>query len=148
MKSGGGISIWGPTQNALVRDNRILGEGDYAFAAFFSNGNRFINNIVKRFAPTGLGMFDPGGWGIPTVSIPAARGLLYASDSNVVKGVGKPGPLDIVYDCGQNNQITNMIALPCPEAASLPAMPSLSAQAPGWPARNPFWGKWLGWPQK
>ena len=120
VNGGSGIGFWWPTQNGVAKNNRISGTGDYAFYTLpGSNGNQFVNNHVDQFTPSGTGAFD---FGLGNPAVPPARGALF-SDDNVVKGVGKVDPLDIVYDCGQNNQIRLMIATPCPGASVLSASP-------------------------
>lgn len=90
------------------------GQGADAFFSGYRYGSQFINNHVERFIPSGRGVYDVFGWGWPPYEVPAARGILYSSDSNLVQGTGAPGPLDLVYDCGSDNTIINMTALACP----------------------------------
>jgi hypothetical protein len=152
MNSEGAISFWEPTQNGVAVDNRILGEGDYAFASFSSNGNQYLSNNVRGFSPSGPGVFDLG-WGWPPAPIPAARGILADSNSNLVQGLGKPGPLDTVFDCGTGNTIKNMTVLPCPYTPAPipegePALSAGSVRAPLDPSVDLFMGKWAHLPQK
>jgi hypothetical protein len=115
VNGGSGIGFWWPTQNGVAKGNYIAGKGDYAFYTMpGSDGNQFLYNIVNQFTPTGSGAFD---FGMGTPAVPAARGVLF-SDNNGVKGIGRADPLDVVYDCGHNNQITQMIATPCPASTA------------------------------
>jgi hypothetical protein len=114
MNSEGGILFSTPTKNGVAANNTISGAGDYAFLAVHSDGNQFINNDIVNFMPTGPGLYNLG-WGLNIkVPVPAARGILYKSKSTFVQGIGMPGLMDSVYDCGQNNQIINMNVLTCP----------------------------------
>jgi len=125
VNGGSGIGFWFPTQHGVAKNNRISGTGDYAFYALpGSDGNQFVNNRVDGFTPTGGGSFD---FGLGNPAVPAARGVLF-SNLNYVKGVGVVDPLDVVYDCGQDNLIKHMIATPCP-AAGAAALSPQTAQA-------------------
>jgi len=131
ISAGAAIGFGWPTQHGAAKDNRISGTGEYAFYTLpDSNGNKFIENNVSQFTPSGLS------WG----PAPSARGMLL-SDNNRVIGAGKVDPLDQVYDCGLNNQIKHMLTMPCP-ASSAEAAGSQSAQAQNkHPAQ--VWPTWM-----
>jgi hypothetical protein len=131
IASGSGIGFWAPTQHGVAKNNRISGTGDFAFVTLpGSNGNEFLNNRVDGFTPAGNGAFD---FGLGNPAVPPASGALF-SDDNFVKGVGKPNPGNLIYNCGQNNTILRMAAAPCPSdmafatrsASAPPARPSRS----------------------
>jgi len=125
VASGSGIGFWAPTQNGVAKGNQIAGSGDYAFFTLpGSNGNLFLNNDVSQFTPVGGGAVN---FGLGNPAVPAARGVLF-SNSNTVRNNSKPGPLDIVYDCGQNNVIGQMTVLPCPSKVAGTFSPSTAAQ--------------------
>jgi hypothetical protein len=99
LASGNGIGVWGPTQKAVVANNQVSGQGDYALLAYWgADGNTFRGNNVNRFDPNGLGM--------PAFGQPPAHVILFSNRNTVIGGGKHDG--GTVLDLGVDNNITGM----------------------------------------